>query len=153
MLKHFERWDIQIVGRFVKEQDVGGVEHEIRDQHASLLTTGEILDVSRELVRFEEESFRPTAHMDHSSGVFHHVADGTECLLERLFRDEGPSMLTEDHGAKFRGTLDGAGIGLQFAGHQSQQSGLTRTVGSEESDPLAGGQHQVQSLEESFLAH
>ena len=78
---------------------------------------------------------------------------GTERFLKRLVRIQGSTVLAEHHGAKFRRALDGPGVGLEIPGHESQERGLARSVGAEQSDSLARRQHQVERLEESLFAH
>jgi len=59
LLEDLQRRDIQIVGRLVQEEDVGGLEHQLSDLDARLLAAGEAPDGLDQLLAREEEFRRP----------------------------------------------------------------------------------------------
>ena len=60
VFQHFERGDVEIVGRLVEQQQVGGLQHQARDQHARLLAAREAGDAAGPTDRHRRGSAWPS---------------------------------------------------------------------------------------------
>ena len=59
VLKHFQRRDIQIVGRLIEQQEVGRLKHQLGDANARLLTPGKVANRHIQMLWLEEELLCP----------------------------------------------------------------------------------------------
>ena len=55
LFQHFQRRDIEIVGRLVQQQQVSGLQHQLGDEDAGPLAAGKVGDRMVELLAGEEE--------------------------------------------------------------------------------------------------
>ena len=78
LLEHLERRDVEIVGRLVEDEQVGGLEHEPRDEDARLLAAREAADRHGELLGAEEEAPRPAGDVDRAAAEDDLIALGRE---------------------------------------------------------------------------
>src|SRR6266545_580777 len=80
-LQHLQGWDVEVIGRLVENQEIGGLEHESGDEESSLLTPRKPMDRQFQLVGAEEEPLSPRHHLD-----------GTVSIDDRIaFRSQGAS--------------------------------------------------------------
>ena len=64
LLQDFERGNIEIVGRLIQQQQVGGLEHQLRNEHPRSLAAGEVRDRLVELLAGEEKARCPGGDVD-----------------------------------------------------------------------------------------
>ena len=82
LFEDFERGDVEVVGGLVEQQNVGGLEHELGDEHARPFAAGEIADRLVELLAGKEEARGPTGDVNGAALVDDAVA----------FRGEGAAQ-------------------------------------------------------------
>ena len=87
--KHLERWNVEIIRRFIHQQDVRRLEHEIGDEQTCLFATGEKLHAGGQLIGTEQKLLRPTRDMNHSAQIVDGITNRTQGLLQRLLRLKG----------------------------------------------------------------
>jgi hypothetical protein len=54
--QNFQRRNVEVVGGFVEQENVGGLEHELRDQDARAFASGKAADGLAELLAGKQES-------------------------------------------------------------------------------------------------
>ena len=84
LFENFQRRDVEVVGRFVEQQDVGFGEHEAGDEYAGLFSAGEFADGAVELLVGEEEAFGVGGDVDEFAVVEDGVGVWGECVAEEL---------------------------------------------------------------------
>jgi hypothetical protein len=73
LLQHFESGDVEVVGGLVKQQQVGGLQHQPSDQGTGLLAAGKATDRRLELLGAEPEAPHPCGDVDRAVAVEHFV--------------------------------------------------------------------------------
>jgi hypothetical protein len=63
LFEHVERGNVEIVGRFVEQKDVGGLEHQPGNENPGLLAAGETVDRGFQLIGTEEKTLGPGDHV------------------------------------------------------------------------------------------
>src|ERR1700690_2942284 len=74
LLQYFEGRDVEVVGRFIKQENVSGLKHELRDQDSRPLASGKPLYRLIKLFTGEQESCRPRGHVDHAVLINYRIA-------------------------------------------------------------------------------
>lgn len=74
LLQHIQGRNIQIIRRFVENEQVGRLQHELSDQQSRLFAAGQARDRKVELFRSKEEAFRPGGEMDRAALVDDRIA-------------------------------------------------------------------------------
>ena len=83
VFQHIERRNVQVVRRFVKNQEVGRLQHQPCDEETCLFASGEAGDREIQLLRPEEEPFRPGDEMHRAVLIDDRVAVRGEGSTER----------------------------------------------------------------------
>jgi hypothetical protein len=111
VLQDIERRDIQVVGWFVKQQNIGGLSHQAGDQDTGLLAAGELTDRGFQLIGAKEEFFGPGDHMQGSPLVDDGIAIRCEGPSQGYFRIDLLSPLVKTDNTDGFGQPDCPGIG------------------------------------------
>ena len=74
LLKHFKGWNVQVVGGFVKHQNVGGLKHHARNVRARTLATRKIFNSLQKLRVLEKKSPRPCGDVHGATLKIHNFA-------------------------------------------------------------------------------
>ena len=138
----FDRFHVQVVSRFVHHQDVWFFHHQLAEQHAALLTTGEHLSRLFDVVLAEQQTTQNAAHrllvVAFLLPLAHPVEDG-EVVFELVLM-----VLRVVANLRVFRPLHGAVVRLQFADQGFQHGGFTHAVGTEDGNLLAHFQQQVE---------
>ena len=129
--QHFERGDIQIVGRLIEEQHVGGPQHEPRDVNARAFAAGKPAYGKIELFLPEQKARRPARHMLRPVAEHYCIAFRRQRATQRSVGVNLVAGLFELGYPQTFGTAHFACIGLEFARENAQQRGLAAAVRTE----------------------
>ena len=145
LLEHLERRDVEVVGRLVEDQQVGGLQHQARDEDARLLAAREAADRQPRAARGGRGSAWPTPRRGRSGPGRRRCrpparAPGGATASGSSAR----AVLVEADDAQAVGALDRAGVGGEVAGEQPQQRGLAAAVRAEQADARAGREGEVE---------
>ena len=108
LLEHLERRDVEVVGRLVEHEQVGGLQHERGDQHACLLAAREPADRHAELLGAEQKAPRPAGDVDRPLAEDDLIALRRQRAAQRQRRIELAAMLIEHGDAQSVGVFDAA---------------------------------------------
>src|SRR5260370_32087909 len=72
--QNFERQKVEVVRRLVEQENVGGLEHELRDQDAGLFASGKATDGLAELLACEQEPGRPSGYVNYAIPIHDGIA-------------------------------------------------------------------------------
>ena len=153
LFQNFQRRDIQIVGGFIEQQHIRRLQHQVGNQHPSLLPTGKQLHFRGQLIRLEQEPLRPSGHMNHLSAVIDHVVFGPKGGRQLIVGIQRAPVLAEGDHPQVHRPLDGSRIGFQGSRHQPQQRRLAGAVGPQQTNPLTRREDQIQVVEERLAPH
>ncbi len=145
LLEHLERRDVEVVGRLVEDQQVGGLEHQPREQDARLLAAREPADRRVELLGAEQEALRPRGDVDAAALEDHRVPVGRERARSESVGVEARAVLLEEHDLQAGRALDRARVGRLLPGEQAQQRGLAAAVRAEQAQPRARREDEVEA--------
>ena len=130
VLHRGEHIGVQVVGRLVENQHVRFIQQNQHELQATLLTTRQVLDRSRQLRARKAQTLQ---HL--RGGQFLTIGNVATLLAANHIRDAVVSNLVEfiellGQGRNLHSltVLDTAFGRLQITGHQGEQSGLTRAV-------------------------
>ena len=96
--ENLQRSDVQIVGRLIQQQHVGGLQHEPGEKNARLLTAGQIADGQFQLFLAKKEALRPGCDVIRPAAIEHHLGIWRQGLSQRNTWVQVPAVLVErDH--------------------------------------------------------
>ena len=124
MLEDFERRNVEVISRFVEQEDVGLGEHEARNENASLFAAGEFADRAVELIMGKEEAFGVGGDVDEFAVVVNGIGIWGESMSEELCGIElieTLALLVKVDDAEVRGTFDGTSVGGEFAAEEFEE--------------------------------
>ncbi len=115
-LKNLERGNVEVVGRLVEDEDVGGLEHQASDQDTRAFPATEPFDGLIELLAREEEPGRVACDMNNPILIHNRIGIGCESAAQ------GETVVDFTHlgevdDAQVRGAPYGSCARRQFAGH------------------------------------
>jgi hypothetical protein len=145
VLQDFEAGNVQVVGRLVQQEQVGGLEHEPGDQNTGLLAARQPTDRARQLFGTKQKAFGPGGNVHRAALVQHHVAVGAQRVAQGLVGVELLAVLVEPNDAQPVGPFDGPRVRRELAGQDFEQRGLARTVHAHQAQLTAGRQRQVKT--------
>ena len=100
LLKHLERWNVQVVGGFVKHQNVGWLKHHARNMRARPFATRKIFYSLQKLRVLEKKSPRPSGDVHGATLKIHNLAQRTNSVAQqRIFWNVG-ALLAQNHNAR-----------------------------------------------------
>src|SRR6185312_5981798 len=97
-----ERGDVEIVGGLVKQENVSGLKHELRDQHPCPLASGKAADRLVELLAGEEKARRPAGNVNHAVLIHDGVAFRSQRATQAHVQRQGPVLVEIDDAQKLR---------------------------------------------------
>ena len=116
LLKHLERWNVQVVGGFVKHQNVGGLKHHARNVCARTLATRKIFHGLQKLRVLEKKSPRPRGDVHGATLKIHDLAQRTNGVAQQCIFWNVGSLLAQNHNARHGiGKSNVARVGLHVA--------------------------------------
>ncbi len=143
-----EGGQVEVVGRFVEDDDVATFAEHFGELDAIAFATAEQTDGHAGGLLVEEEAFEPCAEADvpatdvdvfKVSGDFlEHGGVGVECFPGLVRIDE------LDAGA----VVDGALLGFEFLHEQAQKCGLAESIAADDADAVAGAEHEGEVADE-----
>ena len=157
--QQFQRFHVQVVGRFVHHQQVGRLREQLRQQQAVALAAGQAGDRRARAFGREQEVLQV------ADGVLLLAVDLDEILAFGHVLQRAPvfaqrrAVLVEIRDLQLGADLDLAGLRLQVAQQQLQQRGLAAAVRADQPDAVAaqdrGGhvlqQHAITERERQVL--
>ena len=102
LFQYFERRNVEVVGRLVEQQQVGGLQHQLSDQHARAFASGKLADRAIQVFAGERETLAPSRHVNHAVLVDHRVAVGRERAAQRQIRIELAVLVEVDDAQRRR---------------------------------------------------
>ena len=136
-LKQVEGFEVEVVGRLVEHEEIGGAGKFAREQQARALAARKRSDqrlgqvgVKQIFLQIALDVLFDAANVDPVAALGEHVADPA-------FGRHQPTLLIDDDARESLGELDLALIGVEFAGQQPKQGGLSGAVGADDPDPVA----------------
>ena len=136
----FSGGNVQMVGRFVQNQEVGACKHQLQKGHTRLLTAGEVANLAQNLITMEQESAQITAGL-----LLVHTIGVDDFIKHRHIHMQGFMLLrkiTDFHPAA---NFYPAFGGFQLTHEDFEQGGLARTIRANERHavPIANQEGQV----------
>ena len=140
---------VEVVGRLVEDEEVGGCEQQLGQCEAGFFAAGEHLDLLLAVLAVEEEGAKDVAYL----GADVARSDVVDSLEDRLLAVEHGGLVLGvvaelDLGAK----LEGAGVVLDVADDDLGHGGLTLAVLAHEGDLLARSEEEVDAGEDLQVA-
>ena len=135
--------NVEVVGGLVEQEDVGGLEHEARDQDAGALSATEAADRLIELLGGEEKTVSPGGNVNHTVLEDDGVGVRGQGAAQGERRIEFALLLKVDD-LEMVGGADGAGVGFELSLQQTQQGGFAAAVGADEADAHSVGDDEIQ---------
>ena len=149
VFEHFERWNVEVIRRFVEDEDVGGLKHHARDVCTCELAARQHRNRLEQLLIAEEKSPRPTLDVHFRIAETNLLTKRRNCILkERALRKLRARLRHRDDARRRISDGDRAGIGREFAGQDAQEGCLARAVWAHQTDALAGHRFKIEVLEE-----
>ena len=138
LLQQVERLDVEVVGRLVEDQQVGGLGHDPRQHQPRPFAAREVLDRRARLLRLEQEVLHIAGHML-LFAVDQQVlaAPVRQIMGERVVEVQILALLVERGDLQIGAELHRAFVGLQLAGQHLQKRRLAGAIGSDEADAVA----------------
>jgi len=146
----FERWNVEIVGGFVEQQDVGGLKHQARDQNAGALASAEAADRLVELLAGEEKTVSPGSDVDDAILKNYRVGIRRERPAQGKRWIEFALLLEVNDFETIR-SANAAGVGFELSLQEPQKSGFAAAVGADEADAHSVGDDKIQVGEQGTL--
>ena len=147
-LQHGERGQVEVVGRLVEDQKVGGLEHEPGERDPRLLAAGESPDVGAELLLAKQKLLGPAHDVHGAVAVAHEVGVRRERLPERQVLIDARARLIEPDRPQILRPHDLPRVGLQIAGDQPQKRGLSAAVRADQPELQPRREEHVDVFEE-----
>ncbi len=141
-VQRLDRFHIQVVGRFIHNQDIRFLHHQFTEQHASFFTTGEHFRRFLDIVLAEQQTTKEaTYYLLIIAFLFPltHPFENSQIVFELVFMILG---VVTDLGV-FR-PLNGTVVRLQIANQRFQHGGFTHAVGTNNGNLLPYFQQQVE---------
>src|SRR5208282_3173329 len=91
--QNFKGGNVEVVGGLVEEEHIGGLEHELRNQHTGAFASRKPADGLIELLAGEQESCRPRCNMSHAVLIDHRIAVWGESAAKSYIRIELASLI------------------------------------------------------------
>ena len=152
-LKHADPGEVEVVRRFVEQEQVRLDDSGAREQHGALPAAGQVADgeAAYRLVdlEFVEQHIYPPALGERSlggQGVAHRI-------LKTQRQQPRGRVLRREGDPKSPRARNGARRGVVLAGQNAQEGGLAAAVGGDKSDTIAFGDREVQAGEQRFAAN
>jgi KaiC/GvpD/RAD55 family RecA-like ATPase len=102
LFQHFERGDVQIVGRLIKQQDVARLQHQARDQQRRLFAAGELPNRLLQLLGRKEETLGPAGHMHGPALADHRLPFARQRPSQRQAGIQERAVLMKAHHLQLR---------------------------------------------------
>ena len=135
--QNFESRNIEIVGRFVEQQHVRRLQHQLRDQHPGALATGKLPHRTIQIFVGEKKPRGPGRHVNHAILISDRVAVRSQGPAQRYIRIQ-LAVLVEIYNFQRIGFGDFSGRRLDVAAEQAQQRGFAAAVGAHQADAHLG---------------
>src|ERR1700694_135015 len=72
--QNFERVNVEVVSRFVEQENVGGLKHELCDQNAGAFASGKAAYGLAKLLAGKQESCRPSGYVNYAIAIHDGIA-------------------------------------------------------------------------------
>ena len=144
LLHQIKGFDIQIVGRFIKHQEVAGARHDLGQQQSRLFTPRQGPHGRTGLPLVEQEFFQVPNHMfrlpTHQNLVrltrYTHFRITGQTVPQRHIAIKLRARLVEQRDLKVGTLFDLAPVGLFFPDQHIQQRRLAHTIRPDQGDPI-----------------
>ena len=136
LLQEVERVGVEIVGRFVEHDHVGGCGQRLGQQEAVALSARQRTHRLACLLVAEQVFAQVGHHMGGMAAHQHMVVAVGENFPRRLVGIEADAALVDHHRQQVGAELHRAGVGLQFAHQHLEQRRLAGAVGTDQADAV-----------------
>ena len=151
-LQQVERFEIQIVGRLVEDQQVRAPRKFTGQQEPRAFAARQRADeriddagIEQELLQIPDDMLLDAEHFDPVAAVGEHLAHG-------FVRSHQAALLVDDDTVERLGERDRAAVGREFAGEQLEQRRLARTVCTDDADAITALDTQCEVLDDRPVA-
>ena len=137
VLQEIEGFEVEVVGGFVEDEEVAGPCHGAGKKEAAAFAAGEDADGGSGLFGLEQEIL----HVADDVAAFGADLDGVaatggEGVGEGGSRVEGGALLVEGDGGEVGADGNCTGVGLELAGEEVEEGGLTGAVGADDAEAV-----------------
>ncbi len=137
LFQQLQRFDIQVVCRFIENQQVAGFQKQPRQQQAVTFPARERPHRSHRPFRMEQEVLQIAQHMARLTVNHHLLLTFRKVIHHRPVRIQLCAVLVEVGNFQFGTNVDPPAVGLQLAKHQLQQRGFPTAVGANQGNLVA----------------
>ena len=103
LFENFQRWDVEIIRGLIQQKNVGGLQHELSNQHAGAFPSGKPFDGLIELFAGEQKFRGPRSHVNNAILIDHRVPFRSERAAQRQVQiqlagsDRNRQFATDQH--------------------------------------------------------
>jgi len=137
ILQQLERFQVEIIGRFVQHQQIGRLREQAREQQPVALPSAERLDRGAHPLRRKQEIAEIADHVLARAADLDEVGAFGDGIEHRGFFVETVAELIVVGNGKLTSQTNRPAVGRELAENHAQQRGLAGTVGTDESDFVA----------------
>ena len=150
--EQFQRLNVQIVGRFVEHEHVGGLRKEPREQQAVALAAGQASHLGARALGRKQEVPEIRNHVLAAAADLDEVRARADDFRERRVVIELGAELVEIRDRQLGTQADGACIRADFPEQEFEQRRLAAAIGPEQSDFVAALDHARKIIDDAARA-
>ena len=150
--EQFEGVDVEIVGRLVENEQVGGPREQAREQQAVAFAARQRRHLGVGALGREQEVDEIAHHVLLVVADLNPLGAGADGIRERGFVVELVTKLVEVGDLEFGAALDGAAAGFEFTEDQFDDGRFARAIRADQAELVATQQAQVQALDDVAVA-
>ena len=152
LLQQIERFQIEVIGRFVKHQQIGLTREFAREQNARALAAGQGRDPRFDQFRVEQEFLEIALNMLFHAANHDPVAAIGKHIADLFVAFEQLALLVDNDAGQRFGKCDFAAVGLALAGQHPDQRGLARPVRADNTNPVTALDSKREVLDDRPVA-
>ena len=152
LLEGTERIDVEVVGRFVEEEEVGATPEKLREMDAIAFAAGERPDLLLLVRPLEVELGDVAPRIDRPLAELNRVMPAGDLLEHRLGGIEGIAALVDVADVDGGPDAEDAGIGLLLADEHPEERRLAGAVGPDDADDPPGGEAEGEVFKQHLVA-
>ena len=151
LFKHFQCFDIQVVGRFVEDQKIGWLSKQLGENNSVTFATGQCLDRRHGPLWAEQKAFQVADDVS-VLAIDAYVISAAGYIFRNSFVElQFASQLIEIANCQIRAVFDGALLWRDLAQQNIEQGAFSNTVITDQSNPVATHNFQRHILDQGFV--
>src|ERR1700683_449913 len=92
-LQNIERWDVEVVGGFIEQKDIGGLQHELSNQDSCTFAARKPAYRVIQLLAFKQKLCRPRSYLGHPVLIYNGIAFGRQSAAQSYIRFEFATLI------------------------------------------------------------